>query len=74
MRTLILARALALGYYELQRQKKYCRTCAPSEDSDQPAHSRSQIRIFIGRILIPKDEKFLFVDKKDSDETTGHTG
>ena len=25
--------------------------CAPSEDSDQPAHSRSLIRIFTGRIL-----------------------
>ena len=23
-------------------------TCAPSEDSDQPAHLRSQIRIFAG--------------------------
>ena len=32
-------------------QKTYLRTCAPSEDSDQPAHSRSLIRIFTGRIL-----------------------
>ena len=28
----------------------YLRTCAPSEDSDQTAHSRSLIRIFTGRI------------------------
>ena len=29
----------------------YLWTCAPSEDSDQLAHSRSLIRIFTGRIL-----------------------
>ena len=29
-----------------QRQKTYLRTCAPSEDSYQPAHSCSLIRIF----------------------------
>ena len=33
------------------RQKAYIQTCAHSEDSDQPAHSRSLIRIFTGRIL-----------------------
>ena len=32
-------------------QKTYLQTCAPREDSDQPAHSRSLIRIFTGRIL-----------------------
>ena len=31
--------------------KTYLRTCAPSEDLDQPAHSRSLIRIFSGRLL-----------------------
>ena len=31
------------------RQKTYLRTCALSEDSDQPAHLRSLIRIFTGR-------------------------
>ena len=31
-----------------RRQKMYLRTCAPTEDSDQPAHSRSLIRILIG--------------------------
>ena len=31
--------------------KTYLRTCAPSEDSDQPAHSRSLIRIITRRIL-----------------------
>ena len=28
--------------------------CGPSEDSDQPAHSRSLIRIFTGRISASK--------------------
>ena len=37
--------------FEPQRQKTYLRTCAPSEDSDQPAHSRSLIRTFTRRIL-----------------------
>ena len=34
-----------------QRQKTYLRTFAPSKNSDQPAHSRSLIRIFTGRVL-----------------------
>ena len=34
-----------------QRRKTYLCTCAPSEDSDQPAHSHRLIRIFTGRIL-----------------------
>ena len=33
------------------RQKTYLRTYLPSEDSDQPAHLRSLIRIFTERIL-----------------------
>ena len=37
-----------------QRQKAYLRTCALSEDSDQPAHSRSLIRIVTGRNLDSK--------------------
>ena len=32
-------------------QKTYIRSCAPSEDSDQPAHLHSLIRIFTGCIL-----------------------
>ena len=34
-----------------QRQKMYLRTPAHGEDSDKPAHTRSTIRIFPGRIL-----------------------
>ena len=40
-----------LSTYNPQRQKTYLRTCGPSEDSDQPAISRSLIRIFTGHIL-----------------------
>ena len=36
--------------HELQRLKTYFDR-APSEDSDQPAHSRRLIRIFTGRIF-----------------------
>ena len=36
---------------EPRDQKTLLRTCAPSEDSDLPAHSRSLIRIFPGCIL-----------------------
>ena len=45
------------------------RTCAPSEDSDQPAHSRSLIRIFMGRTWVAKDAKFLHADNEDTDQT-----
>ena len=40
-----------MNLFEPQGQKPYLQTCAPSEDSDQPAHSRSLIRIFTGRML-----------------------
>ena len=37
--------------YELWREKTYLLTCAFNEDSDQPVHLRSLIRIFIGHFL-----------------------
>ena len=52
---------------EPQRQKTYLRTCAPSEDSDQPAHSSSLVRIYTGRIWGAKMATFLHVDNEDSD-------
>ena len=33
-------------FYEPQRQTTYLLTCAPNENSDQPAHPRSLIRVF----------------------------
>ena len=56
--------------------KTYRRTCAPSEDSDQPVHSCSLIRIFSGRVffLTAKDAKFQHVDNEDSNlEFLGHS-
>ena len=37
--------------YEPQRQETYLRTCAPSEESDQPARMRRLISILFWRIL-----------------------
>ena len=39
---------------EPQRKKTYLRTCAPSDDLDQPAHSSKLIRIFPELILDSK--------------------
>ena len=36
--------------FEPQREKTYLLTCAPIEDSNQPAHSCSVIRVFIVRM------------------------
>ena len=40
-----------LTFYKSQHQKTYLRTCAPDENVDRPAHARSLISIFTGRIL-----------------------
>ena len=42
---------LRSALFEPPRLKSYLRIYAPSEDSDQPAHSRSLIRIFRGHFL-----------------------
>ena len=61
-------RRLGLQIHEPERQKTNFRTCAPSEDSGQPAQSRSLIRFFF-RSLFPKakDATFLHAEK-DSDQ------
>ena len=46
----------------------YLRTCAPVEDSDQPAHSRSLIRIFTGAVGIARDANFLYADNEDKSD------
>ena len=38
--------------YEPAHDKTYTTTCATSEDSDQPAHSRSLIRVFADRMCL----------------------
>ena len=48
----LMSDLVPLVTYETHRQKTYLRTCAPSEDSDQPAISRSLTRSFAGRNLV----------------------
>ena len=55
--------------YDPKRQKMYPRTCTPSEDSDQPAITRSLIRIFTGDVLTASDAKILQADNEVSDRT-----
>ena len=49
--------ALCNIQYTFQHTKAYMRTSAPSEDSDQPAHS-------LCAFLIANDAKFLHVDNE----------
>ena len=39
--------------------------CAPSEDSDQPVHLPSLIRVFAVRSMVANDPSFLHVDSED---------
>ena len=44
--------------------------CAPIEDSDQPGHPPSLIRVFAVRSMgSAKDPMFLSADNEDSDQT-----
>ena len=50
--------------------KTYLRARAPSEDSDQPAHSRADwSESSLSAFKIAKDAKFFHVDDKYSDQT-----
>ena len=51
--------------YREQRQKTYLRTYAPSEDSDQPAHS---LVSSLWAFWIAKDARCLLADNEDSDK------
>ena len=52
----------------MYRDETYLRTCTHREDSDQPAHSHSLIRIFNGRILMAKDAGLLHANNTNSDQ------
>ena len=43
--------------------------CAPSEDSDEPGHPPSRIRVFACAQWVVKDPSFLQAGSKDSDQT-----
>ena len=42
---------------------------APSEDSDQPGHPPSPIRVFACTLWVAKDPRFLHADSEDSDQS-----
>ena len=42
---------------------------APSEDSDQPGHPPSLIRVFAVAQWVAKDPSFLHADSEDSEQT-----
>ena len=44
-------------------------TCVPREDSDQPGHPPSLIRVFRVRLRVANDLCYLHVDSEDSDHT-----
>ena len=50
-----------------QHYKTNKMTCAPSEDSDQPGHPPSLIRVFAQ--WVAEDPMFLHADSEDSDQT-----
>ena len=51
--------------YGLPHDKTNKMTCSPSEDSDQPRHPPSLIRVFAGAQRVVKDPIFLHADNKD---------
>ena len=53
----------------MKREKTYLRTRAPSEDSDQPALSRSLIRVFTGRMQMTRILDIHRTHSEDSDST-----
>ena len=55
--------------FEPPRDKTNKITCAPSEDSDQPGHPPSLIRVFACAQWVAKDPSFLHADSEDSDQT-----
>ena len=53
---------MAIAINEPHRQEAYEWTSAPSENSDQPAHSHNLIRILARRVWVVRDAKFLRAD------------
>ena len=46
--------------------KTYIKTCATSEDSDQPTHLRSLIRVFADRMCLLQPPGYPMIDKQES--------
>ena len=68
-------RQIWVGFYststlsEPHHDKTNEMACAPSEDSDQPGHPTSLIKVFACALWVAKDPSFLHADSKDSDQT-----
>ena len=60
---------IGLKRYELPHDKTNKMACAPSEDSDQPGHPPSLIKVFACAQWVAKDPSFLHADGEDSDQT-----
>ena len=58
-----------MGKTEPGHSISYNIACAPSEDSDQPAHPRRLIRVFTGESAGSKGSKRPQADTEDSDQT-----
>ena len=65
----MLYHILSLSLYEPPRDKTNKVACAFSEDSDQPGHPPSLIRVFAGAHWVAKDPGFLHVDSEDPYQT-----
>ena len=55
--------------FEPPRDKTNKLICVPSEDSDQPGHPSSLIRVFAVHSVGSKDQSFLHADSEDSDQS-----
>ena len=55
--------------FELLHVKTNKVACAPSEDSDQPGHPPSLIRVFTCAQRVAQDPNFLQADSEDTDQT-----
>ena len=54
---------------EPQHDKNNEMTCAPSEDSGQPGHPPSLIRVIACVLWIAKDLRFVHADSESSDQS-----
>ena len=57
---------LTFSPYERAHEKAYNKTCATSEDSDQPAHPRSLIRVFADRMCLLQRPGYPKKDRRES--------
>ena len=57
------------SHYSFAHAKTNKMTCAPSDDSDQPGHPLSLIRVLASAHWVDKDPMLLRANSKDSDQT-----